>query len=355
MPNARRWVRRSATPLHLRREHLVTALMAKKGKRNQNTYCIRFHPDIKRRHGFGGTCVITARRYGRLDYEGLVDKDAVNDLPLLNLAGFEGLSPPSARLRAIARVLTDKRRPEHEFEVDETIRTALGIPMDEEKVTEMFEISIWPLKISIWDHACDLASRLVGYRHMYARVGVGFIADIDKPICRVPIFAFPLLGIEDGGGVVCEAVCREGTGYKLNTIPLRAYSINAEIQAERKQKEQDKAQRRFRSSEELLGLKNELPRVFIGHGLREQLKSGDLDAIRIRRQATHILLREALAGGIVAALSLIATLNALFTLGGRIDFIRRWVEEPLGFFCLLAVFGVILPGLLIIVRVRTRV
>jgi hypothetical protein len=120
--------------------------------------------------------------------------------PYLNLSG------PLPRLRAIAEVLTDSRLPEDEIEIDETLRTALGIEMDDALATQHFTIKVLPLYVPLRYMLSEYFLKLlIGYRHTYARVSVAFVAYLDKPVGRVPIFAFPLLGIEDGGGVICES------------------------------------------------------------------------------------------------------------------------------------------------------
>lgn len=230
------------------------------------------------------------------------------------LEDFIGLSGPTARLRAIARVLASWDVPKEQVELDETIRTALAIDMDERRATEHFSIEVHPLDTP-WGYGFgDALASWVGYRHMYARVAVGFVADIDKPVGRVAAFAFPLLGIEDGGAVFCEAARRRNSGFVLTKLPLRVYVLPQDIADERLKKEDDPAQRRFRSSGKTLRIANELPKLCIGHDIREALDCGDLDALRIRRSVRHVLFREAVNFGLVASLSGLAIVEVLMAL-----------------------------------------
>jgi hypothetical protein len=78
--------------------------------------------------------------------------------------------------------------------------------MDDALATQHFTIEVLPLYVPLRYMLSEYFMKLlIGYRHMYARVSVAFVAYLDKPVGRVPIFAFPLLGIEDGGGVICES------------------------------------------------------------------------------------------------------------------------------------------------------
>jgi hypothetical protein len=183
--------------------------------------------------------------------------------------------------------------------------------MDEANVTSLFEIRISPAQLTPWS---EWLCHLFCYRHMYARIAVGFIADIDKPVGRIPAFAFPLLGVPDGGRVICEVAMREKKGkhYVVRQLPIRVFCLSPEIQAEREKKE---GTGRFRSSEKLLGIDNELPKVFVGHNVRHLLKSGDLDVVRLRRSIPYVLTLESVNFGVaaVAALVTIATPVFLFT------------------------------------------
>ena len=323
----------------LGRDIMICGLTHKR-RRDQNTYCMRLHPVMRRKLGLGDQCVITAKPAGDPEFEGLVRPEDAVASP--DLADFVGLSPPQGRRRVIARVLSSRKTARNCIEIDETIRTALAMHMDETCATEKFEVEVRPLRTPLFWGLRDALTRVVGYRHMYARVGVGFVADIDKPIGRVPEFAFPLLGIDDGGAVVCETVERRGRAYRLRETPLRIYRMTGDILAERARKEADPAQRRFRSSSALLGLTNELPHLFIGLDMRDRLDCGDLDAVRVRRRVGNVLLEEAVNFGLVASLSSLAVVQTLLAL-----------DVPLVAGLIAAgVFSLLLPLLLIVIRAR---
>ena len=323
----------------LRPEVRICGLLAKPS-RYQTTYCIKLHPSMRHSLGLHSRCVITSRRRNGGTREGIVTEE--NALEDRSLASCVGLSPLNGRLRAIATVIASTAVDENELQIDETLRTALAIEMDEAEATDKYVIEVMPLDLPPLFQLKDLWCRFVGYRHMYARVGVGFIADIDKPIGRVPNFAFPLLGVEDGGAVMCESAIRSDGRYSLIQMPLRVYAMSAEIQSDREAKEKDPKLRRFRSSATILGIGNELPMIYFGHDVRSTLNVGDLDGVLLRRSVRYVLFQQAINFGIVSAISTLALMETFSSIG-----VTTATSVVLGF--LLAV-GV--PFALVLVRVR---
>jgi hypothetical protein len=123
-----------------------------------------------------------------------------------------------------------------------------------------------------------------------------------------------LLGIDDGGAVICESARSRNNRFELCRVPLRVYILPQEVAEERLRKEEDQNQRRFRSSAMALKIANELPKLCVGLDVRDALDCGDLDAVRVRRSVRHVLFKEAVNFGVVASLSglaIVETLRAL--------------------------------------------
>lgn len=217
--------------------------------RRIKTYCIRVHPTMSKRLNIHPRrpCILTAHRRDCDPIEGLVTSDHIKRDNSLEIS--RGLSAATdlpaepqrsrARIRVIARVLKDKKLDSNLVEIDETLRTGLGIPMDLAglDVTKAFEIRA----SSVPGLRTGWLRWLFGNRYVCARIGVGFIADIDKPIGRIPAFAFPLLGVPEGGRVICEVAYRHKKKhrYVIKKVPLNIFSVSAEIQEERRTKEDD--------------------------------------------------------------------------------------------------------------------
>lgn len=314
-----------------------------KPRRYQTTYCLRLHPALKRQLKLGRWCVIVAKRPEALDFMGLFRQQDAKGNP--ELEKYVGLSAESGRLRAIARVFACWDMPKERIDLDETIRTALAIDMDEQCATTRFSIEIHPLHVPFAIRFRDSVSSWVGYRHMYARVAVGFVADIDKPVGRVAAFAFPLLGIDDGGAVICESARRRNNRFELCRVPLRVYILPQEVAEERLRKEEDQNQRRFRSSAMALKIANELPKLCIGLDVRDALDCGDLDAVRVRRSVRHVLFKEAVNFGVVASLSGLAIVETLRALDFSVNTVMvAGIAVSLG-----------LPLALIVIRARAGI
>jgi hypothetical protein len=320
---------------------IVIAGLVGKPKRFRNTYCLRLHPNLARRLQISckRQCVVTAHRRDCSPFEGLVsEKDIRKDEALrvcLGLSATTGDKPDRSRtrIRVIASVIEDLKlhiedpqlRETH-LEIDETLRTALGIQMDESSATAVFEVRVSSLPGTTglkWlsERLCDL----FGYRYVYARIGVGFVADIDKPIGRLPAFSFPLLGVPDGGRLICEIAVRDkqGRGYVIRKTPIRTFCLSPEIQSDREKKEKEGKERRFRSSKNLLGLDNELPLMFVGHDMRKEFDSGDLDVVRLRRSIPYILSIESINSGVAAIAAFTTFVTPVFLLTEKHESILR--------------------------------
>jgi hypothetical protein len=316
--------------MELSQDIVVRGLLGKPS-RYYDTYCISLHPSLCSKLGIAskGQCVITGNKRGCEPFEGLVTEELVRDHDYLSACvGLSAVAKESAsskdrksrtRIRTIATVIANPNLDKKKSEVfiDETLRTAMGIPMDhnENEVTKDFEIRICPLPRRMMRDAKEHISKLFfGYRHIYARVGVAFVADVDKNIGRLPTYAFPLLAVPEGGRIICEVAERDEKSeqYALKKMSVRVYSATPEIQAEREKKEGN--ERRFRSSKAHLELSNELPRIFVGLEIRKTLNSGDFDVVRLRRSIPYVLVHESATFGINAISTFAAIVAPVFLL-----------------------------------------
>jgi hypothetical protein len=266
---------------------------------------------------------------------------------------------------------------EHRVLVDQTIRNALGIPVMVGLSPAWIPMHLYPAHRS--NHFRDWIAGLMGRRYLYCRVAVSSVSDMEKGVARIPENCFPMLGTEEGSGVIVERsikcpLNRKGqlTRFRIASLRMKAFVASEEFLNERKMLE-DKFPARYFPAARLLyspdvyeeiyrvmptyiptvaeGLEPDIPPFFADYefrtrGLdqdRHDLAMTPLTAVAIRREITDVFIRELQNFGIVLTISLYPLLESLARAGlsspdGQWNwpFLIVWAAIPLFLLGLLA-------------------
>ncbi|MHA1605388.1 MAG: hypothetical protein ACTSWF_12135 [Candidatus Freyarchaeota archaeon] len=210
-------------------------------------------------------------------------------------------------LKAPCRVLIDESIEDDTVKIDQTLRTAIGIPFDYGKE----KIKLYPLNLSLWQKLKDLISYRLGRRYLFFRVCKADPPDLEKNLCRIPPDAFKLLGTSPGRKIVYDSPVRENNQYKLREVTINTYELHKETIERRREEEEKNIEARY-PSPSLLGVDPDVWRIFCDKHFRDQLGVDSLDAVRGRRSIRDIFMNELREFGVLFMLTLLTVIFAIF-------------------------------------------
>jgi len=244
------------------------------------------------------------------------------------------------KLKVPCRVIVDNSLDDVHARVDQTLRNAIGIPIeyDEYKVT----VQVYPLHLGwrqLWQ---DFISHKFGRRYLFFRVCKATIPDLEKSLCRIPFDSFTLLGCEVGDKIVCESVIFEKNIYRLKVHKLKAYGASEEIITSRREMEKADILARFPSAEKLLNVSPDIPPIFSDAHLREILQIDSIDPVRARRDLLDLFFKQVREFGIIFFLSMLAVAEVFPQISWQLLF-------------LMLPFSVVAAFLLILLNIRAKI
>lgn len=121
---------------------------------------------------------------------------------------------PNLRFRIAVRIVfSDKMPGTWALALDETAMLAVGLRCGE---------PCHVLPIPQASSRLQRRPRVTRYRHVLARIDHSVTGDTEKPVCRMPIAALDVLGIQSGARVVVEYFHWDDHEPSISRVPLRA-------------------------------------------------------------------------------------------------------------------------------------
>lgn len=273
----RRGVQPDAGPLR------VDQTSSRRGARGEYIVCV--NPSARRRHGLGPfTHLAVAKRSVRVQLKG---EPGLHDLVLA----------------VPCRVVDDVNRAADEILLDQTLRAALGVPHG--TLPAAGEIAIARLRRGVWQPLRGFLSRFAGRRVLVARVVKAAIPDMEKELCRLPESIFELLGCKPGDRIVVQSAVPAGSTFSLRSLRMTAYEVSQQMMDDRRAHEQD-PRTTYDSPEERLGVKPDLPPLFLDLEGRHRLGVRVLQPVYVRRSTWHSLRKQYREAGVLFVLSALA-------------------------------------------------
>jgi hypothetical protein len=173
----------------------------------------------------------------------------------------------------IARVILDDQQAEDAVGVDQLIRNALGLELEE-------HVELAPIYVP----ASPTTDLLVARPHYVAcRVQAADLATVEQEVALLSPLTLSLLGIQPGARVVLEGVPRRPADA-VPVVRVKAHEAPPEILDRRTQFSGGGYESRFPSSRDSLAVFPDLPWIFLDAATRARLGLGShrLSAIRIR-------------------------------------------------------------------------
>lgn len=204
-------------------------------------------------------------------------------------------SPMTGLPPVIARLLVSRQQERGTAGVDQVIRNALGIELQE-------QVHVRPLAVpSRW-----LADRVIARPHFgMLRVQAADLTTVERDVALVNPLAMNLLGLSDGDMLVLQGVST--TSKAANEVRLRAFCMPDSVRERREEVSGGSLDARFPSSSDALGVFPDLPWIFLDSAVRRKLGLEDkkLAAVRARASRTFQLERELREMMLVLALAVI--------------------------------------------------
>lgn len=181
--------------------------------------------------------------------------------------------------------------------LDQTVRNAIGVDVGE-------RVAIEPIR---GGRAYPLS--LLRRRYVVMRTQSADLMTLEKSACAMSRWALDLLGVAHGDQVVIENEVMEDGSYRLVPVRLRAYELPDDAFEQRRRLQSASLATRFPDCSEALGVKPDLPWIFIDAGARRRLDLQKCDAIRVRPSRRFKLLKESRELGFVVVLALIGAVS----------------------------------------------
>jgi len=251
------------------------------------------------------------RRVAKGDYIVCISLKNKKSLKLGRFAVLVRRSPEIKReLRVPCQVAVDRNLGDDKVRVDQSLRNALGILFEYDE--KEFTVEIYLLRLSLFKKLRYFTSYfLLGRRYLFFRVCKADISDLEKNICRIPMDCFKLLGCEEGDKVIYEYPIHEGDFYRLKEFAIRCFGAYEEMIKSREEMEEENISARYPSAERLLKVSPDIPRIFLDAHARETLQVEPLCAVRVRRDLSHLFLKQIREFGVILFLSMIASVQIL--------------------------------------------
>jgi hypothetical protein len=191
--------------------------------------------------------------------------------------------------------------------MDQTLRTALGLPvllLDDQSCAH---VALLPVKARWADRLRDVVSAGFGRRYVLWRSGPPDPDDIEKRICRVPADDIVAVGTREGGRVVLFTAHEETGRYVLRRVSLQALALDGEALSRRRNAEESSWTARYRKATALLNIEGtDLSPVWFDRDIREELGIDQSWPVLARRDVRSSLARETQEFGVALLASVLA-------------------------------------------------
>ena len=224
----------------------------------------------------------------------------------------------SRKLKVPCRVVLEERNNKNskklendEIRMDQSLRNAVGIPFDFKKGNILVTVS--PLRISFSQRVRYLISYILGRRYLFFRVCSANISDMEKRLCRITEDSFNLLGCEAGDRIICESFgSLEENRFKLRFNKIKAYGCSEKM-IEYREKNEKSDPTRYPPAQNILGVKHDIPRIFLDQEMRLKLRVDLMDPIRARRDLGNLFFKQLIGFGVIFLLSALAIVEVFIT------------------------------------------
>lgn len=237
-------------------------------------------------------------------------------------AVLERTTEDERTVAVIVRLVVDPSCPPGAVHVDQTVRTALGLPVRvPEEGVEQLEMRLASVDTSLRDHLRDRLSFIAGRRYVLLRVAPPDPADIEKRVCRIQRDDLVALGTSPGSRVVLFGAAPHDGRYELRRSRLQALDLTDERVHHRRGAEEAQVERgwqaRYPCARALLGVEgDDLNYVFIDRECREALGLRPGDPVLVRRDTISAISNEVQDFGITFLASLLALSQVASSLVG---------------------------------------
>lgn len=285
------------------------------------------------------------RKKAKYDYVVCVNSNIKKRLSLGNFAVINNViefENQQKQIHAHCRVLVDDLLSDNKIRLDQTLRTAIGIPFEyDDKVVT---VEIYPLDLSLSQTLNEYISRLLGRRYLFLRVCKAEVPDMEKNYSRVTLEAIKLLGTTEGNNLILESTIKnENNRYILKKSSNKVYELTLQILTRREELEK-KLPDRFPNPKDVLKIDPDTWRIFLDAHVRDELQLNSLDAVKVRRDLLSIFVKEFREFGILFFISLFAIVEFL-----PIEF-KAWK-----LLVLVSITSLIIALFLTLVNIRARV
>jgi hypothetical protein len=303
---------------------------------------IRLHPTQSRHH-----------KGHRLPYVVAVADATARHTGRSRLAVLERLVD-GRHIGVIVGVVSDESCGDRDLRLDQTIRTALGLPLriDASNCVRS-DLRLVPLEIPFVDRVRNRVSGLVGRRYLLVRAAPPRPTDIEKRICRLSSDDLAALGSSVDGRVVLFGAKRRPDGaYALGRFSVQALGLDGDVVGQREGEERLSVDHRWDARyvcpTTVLGVDGtDLAKLFIDSDIREELGVGQAWPVLARRDSRSAISSETQDFGIALLTSFLALDGVL----GPILEDQGWGPVARGVLSLAV--AVTAAALLVIVRLRS--
>jgi len=211
----------------------------------------------------------------------VIHPEDAQSLGLLSHVGVTGLNSP-LNAPVPARLVHDPAQPKSTAGLDQIVRNALGIEVQE-------SVSLVPIQV----HRNAVADVLLSRPHFsMVRVQSADLSIVEQNVGLLSPLAMNLLGIQSGDEVVVQGA--PGPNGVVSDVRMRMFTAPEETERMRESLSGGGLAARFPSANDALGVYPDLPWLFLDSAARAKLRVDDekLCAVRVRASRRFQLIRE---------------------------------------------------------------
>lgn len=226
----------------------------------------------------------------------VVERPSNGDQPALRV---------SASLRVDSNLETLATREYSKIRMDQTLRTALGLPFTRDSIKAKLDLQIFPLQTNKLKWLKQRLLNILGVKYIYARVEKPDPTDIEKNICRISKDALAIIGTDEGRRVVILACRRESESHVPcpTEIAIRAFDLKQTHRSEPDSHDKEGWGARYVNFSKLLGVSPDLSPIYLDEHARAALGVVPGQAVRVRRDLIDLYKSQAFEFAVVMGLS----------------------------------------------------
>lgn len=215
-------------------------------------------------------------------------------LKLSKRAGVSALSG-TREANVLAYLVRDAKQPPGRVGLDQTIRSAIGLPRAGEALGN---VRLTPIRLTMGQWIKDKLSWIGGRRYLLLRVYPPDPPDIEKSLCRLADGDITSLGTEPGGRVLLLAGDLEEA--TINRESVQALSLTESMAAIRQGHMRATWAARYPDAAKLLAIEgeNDLRAVWVDKDMRDRLHLRIGDVVLVRRSLPNAFLSQLLDFGV---------------------------------------------------------